>query len=295
MVSLSRRGWLLLVGLVVVAGGVVLVASRYPNRLPTSWPVWGRPPVPDPAEAPAAVPPGEIEPLVLSLEPQPPAVTPDLLAAGAPVVYAFYWFPNLPEPAAPRLQWSRDGEDLGSLPADRVNQISVAGGVRGSATLPAPGGSLPAGIYEVQITVGTRTVGGSFVAVWGADEIVTQQSPATAEMSVTQAVIAAGVKADGSPQGPLKTLRDGRQRVYLVFAFQNAEPGSAVVVKWSANGHALSGAGREVVLPAAAGWGHAWLQAQGPEGLPAAEYRATVMLAGDDRELAAATVQVTEP
>jgi hypothetical protein len=290
--SRARWWWLASVLVVVIAAGVLVVNCPRARRLVSRyWPTPARSLDTPPASTP--VPGDEIEPLTFSLQPQPPAVTPDFLTAGAPVVYVFYWLPDLTTLSPPRLQWWRDGQALAPVPPEQISQRRQGGGVRGAATLPAPDGSLPAGIYEVTVTVGDREISGSFAALWGADEIIAQQPPASATMTIEQIVIAEGIQSDGSPRDPRAKLREGPRRLYLVFAFARAEPGSAVLVKWYANGQPIQGGGREVVLPTTHGWAHGWVETSDPQGLPPAEYRATVMLAGDDHELGAAGIVIT--
>ena len=229
--------------------------------------------------------------IVFSTTESAPSTTPDMLPAGVPAVYLFYDFPQIPASAVPRVRWWRDGRLIGEVPAAYI-QPQAGMGAAGKAVLRAPKGSLGAGIYEVELTLGERRVTASFVVAWGAAQIASLPAPAESEVEISNAVIAAAVAADGSPRQPLTQVASGSQRIYFVFRYQKAEPGTALVVAWYGGQEAITSATREITLPAAAGWANAWLEAPATSPLPPGGYRAVVTMAGDEQALGSATFAI---
>lgn len=222
-----------------------------------------------------------------------PAATPDLLPAGAPTVYVSYDLPGAKSAELPRVKWSRDGKPQPPVPPDAMNPDE--GGRRaGMVSLAATGGKLTPGIYEVELAFGGEKFAASFVCAWGAEAIAGQAAPSDAEAAISEMVTAAAIKPDGSPLRPQKSF-PGNQRVYAVFHFAKAEPGSAVLVKWYGGEQVIPSATREVILPAAEGHANAWLEAPFTSPLPPGTYRAVVTMVADDKALATARFAVVAP
>lgn len=229
-------------------------------------------------------------PVVFSTSPEPADATPALLPAGVPVIYLFYRLGGGEATDTPsRVRWSRNGQPLPDVIHQDIQPDPDTPG-RGTVLLRPPNRSLPPGLYEAELSVGEARLAASFQAAWGAEEILQQPVPAAAEVKLSRAAMATGVKRDGSPERRLRTIGPDYGRLYFVFRFEQAEPGIALTVKWFVAGEELVAARQEVVLPATAGWGHAWAEAQ-PEWLPG-EWRAVAYVSGDSEELASAVVTV---
>lgn len=228
------------------------------------------------------------ERIVFSASPTPPALSPDLLPAGVPMIYCFYDVPSVKKPGSPVVTLSRDGKKTGQVPAADIVAGSRPG--VGTLTLKAQGG-FQAGIYEVELQFADSRVLASFVAAQKAEAILGQATPRDAEVAISPPVFASGVGADGKPRKP-QTAFGGQDKVFFVFQFDQAEPGSAVQVKWYGGQERIESATHEVLLPSVKGWAHAWLQAPAP-GLPPGRYRAAINMSSDPHELASAEFTIT--
>lgn len=221
------------------------------------------------------------EKLVFSVTPTQPAYTADLLPAGATVMYGFYDLPGVHVSGAPVVRWSRDGKPMGALPASAVAAATRRG--RGTITLRAPAGGFTPGIYEVEVAFAGTKFNGSFVTAWAAEVIASQPAPRDAEVVIANAVSAPAVTPDGKANKPQKAFW-GSQRIYFVFHYSQAEPGSTIQIKWYGGQQQIQSATSEVLLPSVEGWANGWLQAPFP-GLPAGAYHATLNMSGDAKEL----------
>ena len=279
------RGRVLLTALGLLLG--VLLAFQYGRGGPGS-PTGALPAPQAILRALTGAPPEEK--LLFATTTTPPTAPLDLLPAGAPVVYGFYEVPGVTEAGAPKSRWIKNGVIQGEIPASDITLGRNPGS--GMIALRAPAGGFAPAVYEVELTFTGGKVTGSFVATWGAEAIVNQPAPKDAEVLVSNAAFAAGVGPDGKPKQPKQSFY-GTDRIYFVFQYGQAEPGSAVQVKWYGGQEAIESAQREVLLPSVSGWGQAWLQAP-PPGLPPGPYRAAVNMSGDTREIASGTFTVTE-
>lgn len=226
------------------------------------------------------------EKLLFSPTPQEPTTTPDLLPATAQVIYGFYSVPGVTAVGAPTFTLFRNGKPLALHP---VPEVLVAGAGEGHFALRLAQGFTPA-VYEVQLQFPETRLAASFVTAHGADAIITQQAPKDATAVINNPVIAAGVSRDGRAVGVGKRFA-ATQRLYLVFEYKQAEPGSTIQVRWHGEKELITSATREILLPAAQGRAHAWLQAPSP-GLPPGRYRAAVNMTADPHELASAEFTV---
>lgn len=265
----------------LVAAGLAL-GTGLALRRPASAPTMASPLAQRVLEAVGAVEPEEK--LVFALTPTQPAIIPDLLPAGAPVVYAFYELPGVTSATAPTMTLSRDGKSQGPVPASQA----VAGSKPGTGTiaLRAPSGGFLPGIYELELTFPETKVTGSFVTTLAAEAIASQPAPKDAEVAISNATFAPAVTPDGKVNKPQKSFW-GSQRVYLVFYYAQAEPGSTVQIKWYGGQQQIDSATSEVLLPSVSGWANGWLQAPYP-GLPPGDYHATVNMSSDPKELGSA-------
>jgi hypothetical protein len=214
--------------------------------------------------------------------PQEPPVTPDLLSAGVPLVYAFY---NLPETARSGISaamWRLNGKSVGAVPRTDIQPDAGRPG-HGTVLLRATKGKLPAGVYELELQTQRRRFRASFVAAEDASAVIAQQAPADAVLTIQQHVVARGVGDKGEPLRPTSRV-GGKERVYYVLRYQGAEPGMAIGVTWWLERTEIKAVRREVVLRSTSGWAHAWLQAD--SGLPAGAYHVSATTAGDTQELA---------
>jgi hypothetical protein len=230
------------------------------------------------------------EKLLFSSAPTAPTVPVDLLPAGIPVVYAFYELPDVRTAGLPKAQWSKNGVIKGQIPAASITPAAEPGS--GMIALRAPEGAFAPGVYEVEVAFEGSKVAGSFVTAWAAEAIIGQPAPRDAEVVIKDACFATAVGTDGKPQPPRKTFY-GTDRIYFVFRYGQAEPGSTVQVKWYGANEAIESAEREVLLPSVAGWAHAWLQAPMP-GLPPGQYRAAVCMSSDTHELTGGSFGIAE-
>lgn len=230
------------------------------------------------------------ERVVFGVSSTPPASSPDLLPAGALVIYCFYDVPGVKVSGAPVVTLSKDGKRREPVPATDLKAGDRPG--VGTLALKASGGFAP-GVYEVELQFSDSRVLASFVAATGAEAILGQSPPRDAQVTIGLPVFAAGVGAEGKPLR-LGTVFRGSDRVFFAFKYDQAEPGSAVQVKWYGGREPIESATREVLLPSVKGWANAWLQAP-PPGLPAGQYRAAVNMSSDPHELASAQFTVVEP
>lgn len=258
----------------------VLWLSHAPGA-PSPIRLWHRAPAPAP-------PKPRPEGLVFSTANLEPETTPDLLPAGAGPVYAFYNLPELARSSMLDATWSRDGKLLGKVPPSDIQPGPQSPG-RGSMTLRPPGGKLVPGIYEVEIRTERRRFRASFVVAAGAEKIVGQQAPVEAELTVSGQVTARGVGAHGEPV-QAGTSFGRTDRIYFVFQYKGAEPGTGVTVQWWGGTTEIKNARREVTLSSAEGWAHAWMQAD--SGLPPGTYTVTATVTGQAKELARAQFTV---
>lgn len=235
-------------------------------------------------------PPAE-DRFIFSPTPDFPSASPDLLASRLPAVYFFYDLPRLNVSAPPKITWSRDGHSLGSVPPSSIT-TGLAGPQTATVVLRPPDGALKPGIYEVELAFPTVHLAASFVAADDAAAIMAQPTPRDAELKISEAATASAIDRTGRPVGA-RTSFSGAERIYLAFHFTQAEPSSAVIIHWYAGGIELTEARREVVLPSSEGWAHGWLQALPGSPLPPHEYRATVSLSADSKEIAAVQFIVT--
>lgn len=287
----AAAGRLRLLALAVVLALGLLAGAWLGARRGTPGP--GGLAVPGPAQALLSVfgPPPAEEKLLFATTPQAPARVPDLLPAGVGLVYLFFEVPGVGQAGAPGVTWARGRETPVTVPAADV----VAGSRPGSGTvaLRAPSGGLSPGVYEVHLAFAEKRVSASFVAAWGAEAIAGQPAPRDAEALIGEAACAAALDRAGRPVRAVKAF-GSCDRITFAFHFRQAEPGSAVEVRWYGGTTCLENATHEVVLPSTEGWGSAWLQAPFP-GLPAGNYRAAVNMTGDRRELASAEFTITGP
>lgn len=222
------------------------------------------------------------EMLLFAVTPTRPAAAADLLPAGASLIYAFYQLPGVTERTAPAVKWSKDGKTIGALKAGDVAVGEKPG--TGTLTLRPPSGAFAPGIYEVELASPESKLSGSFVTAWGAEAIAGQAAPKDAQVLIVDVTFAAAVTPEGKANKPQKSFW-GSQRVYFVFHYAQAEPGSAVQIKWYGGPQQINSATSEVLLPSVEGWANGWLQAPFP-GLPAGDYRATVNMSSDPKVLA---------
>jgi len=212
-----------------------------------------------------------------------------MIPAGVTAVHVFLNLPGWPAGGALNLSAKRLTPPTATLTVTRPAAEPGQPG-RATAVLAAPAGGLQPGLYEVTASSGGRRETATFLVVAGAAEIIGQTAPAEAEVLLSKGVIAGGVAADGKPTKSLKEIRDPAARLWLVFRYDQAEPGTSLTVRWFSNNVPLPGATRELALRGAAGWAHAWLQAS-PR-LPAGTLRAEVTLTGDAEVLLSVQVPV---
>lgn len=230
-----------------------------------------------------------VPPIVFDTVPRRPHYTPPLLPAGVPLVYMFYDLTGQPGLNPSNASWLRNGVQLGHIANSDIRPDPQNPG-HGMVLLRAPNGSLSPGLYEVQLTVAGERLLASFQVAWGAQEILQQPIPPAVELQVRQVTMARGVKPDGRPQSPVKTVSPDCGRLYFAFRYAQAEPGLAVTVRWFLATRELETARREVVLPSTAGWAHAWVE---PEGAwPSGTWRVAAYVSGDTQEIASATLIV---
>jgi hypothetical protein len=232
---------------------------------------------------------GRADASVFATRDQRPPVTPDLIPAGIPAVFLFYDLPDGLPGAKASVRWWRDGRLLGSVAQGDIMPASGRG-TGGRAVLRAPGGSLGPGLYEAEVAAGATRAVATCMVTWGAEQVLQQPAPVAAEMQVSDATLTSRVRPDGSPGDRLVRVMDGASRLYFVFRYRQAEPGTSVTVKWFLSGEALAGATRELGLSSDAGWAHAWVEVR--PALPAGPCRAVAYLTGDDAQLAAAEAAV---
>ncbi|MEN6402724.1 MAG: hypothetical protein ABFD94_12350 [Armatimonadia bacterium] len=285
--SLPRFPLLIFALVGVVAG--VLLGLQYSNRPPGDT----APNVPLAGQLlRMALPPQDEAGILFSSNDVKPTANPDLLPAGLSAVYAFYEAPGRRSADQPQVKWTRDGKPLPPPPAGDVR--ADPGGSSGKILLRPPGGKLVPGVYEVELKLGVSNLAASFVAAWGAEQIASQAAPADAQVTVSDLALATAVSAQHLAQRPQKSF-DGRERIFAAFRFAQAEPGSAIVVKWYGGTEPIKAATKEIVLPSTAGTASAWLQAHPASPLPTGEYSVTVSMAGDATALATGTFSVVEP
>ncbi|MEI6500117.1 MAG: hypothetical protein WCP21_03715, partial [Armatimonadota bacterium] len=204
------------------------------------------------------------------------------------VIYCFYEIPGVKTPGAPVAMLSKDGKRTGPVPAADITTGTQPG--TGTLALRVRGGFQP-GVYEVELQFADSRVMASFVAAKGADAILAEPAPKDAQVTINAGVFASAVGAEGRPAKP-KVAFAGVDKVFFVFQYDQAEPGSAVQVKWYGGQDIIETATREVLLPSVKGWANAWLQAP-PPGLPPGKYRAAVNMSSDPHELAGAEFVVS--
>jgi hypothetical protein len=266
---------LIAVGLGFVAGLIVLSLLQP-----------ARPPASGNGNAPLTITPAPGGPRVIfSTSPKPPAVSPDLLPAGLPAIYAFYSLPDMARGEAPTATWRKDGKPLAGA-ASRLEADPERSGY-GMIVFAPPGGKLAPGIYEVAMRTPQRTFEASFVAAEAAAEILARPAPAEAVLTIAQSGTARGVGAQGEMKQPANAFGPP-DKIYFAMRYAGAEPGTSVTVRWWGGQTELTQARQEVTLPAAAGWAHAWMQAQSPRGLPQGGYKVTAVVSGRAQELATA-------
>lgn len=222
------------------------------------------------------------DPIVVGAGPRRPERAADMFASGLPRLYAFLAPDPGVIPASLKVVVRRLTPPAGDLPPPRI-AVDPADPRGAIATLSAPSGGFSPGLYEISCTAGAAHQSATFLVVQGAEAIIGQTAPAEAEAVLTKGCLALAVKPDGSPERPVRQIAQPAARIYLVFYYARAEPGTALTVRWSLNGQALPQASREVTLRGAEGWAHAWIQASA--GLPAGHLRASVRLTGDEEEL----------
>ncbi|NSW55735.1 MAG: hypothetical protein HPY44_06980 [Armatimonadetes bacterium] len=175
-------------------------------------------------------------------------------------------------PVTAKWWWTGDPQE-----APRVVRKRSSGRTRVTAVLRLPGDRVPftPGVGEVEFhRSGERVARGSFVVCADADAILAQADATGRPTVVDQVQTSRAVGADGSPVSPTDRFGPG-DRVYVVFRYRLAVPGTEFRVNWYAGGTEIGRAQTRIVAQSAEGWGHAWLSAGG-SGLPAGEYQATV-------------------
>lgn len=275
---MNRR--LLGLGLLLFTVGVLAGAAVV--HFGTRPPAEQCPPVTVPNAVVASASTQSLEGIRFSPAPQDTGATAELLPSGTAAVYAFYFLSELPHGSLPKAAWRFNGTPLRIAGSGEVQADGGRPG-HGMVVLHAAGGKLAPGAYELQLQTDRRKLSASFVAAPEAQAVLAQPAPAEAALALTQHVLARGVGKDGSPSGPTSTFTQ-TERVHYVLRYRGAEPGMAVRVTWWAGKTEIKAAGREVVLPAAEGWAHAWMQAQ--DGLPAGTYTVRAATSGDTQALA---------
>lgn len=271
--------------LLVTAGVAMLVGGCRLRPAPVTLPA--SPVVAPQVQAAGAQPVADPQALAFSAQDQRPALTPDLLPAGAPAVFGFVQWPKAIAVSQVRAAWGKAGKTKRSVPAADVSLVGSPAFLR--IVLRPDAGKLTPSLYEVDAVGPDHRVTGTFMVAWGAPQILGQVAPPAVEVKVSDAKMALGVKEDGSPRGSVKALTTGTEAVYFVFRYAQAEPGVGLTITWELNEEPIKAATREVTLRSGGGWAHAWMQAQSP--LPAGTLQATVRLSGDETDLASAEVQ----
>lgn len=198
------------------------------------------------------------------------------------------------DPGAPitaKWVWDGNGQE-----APAVVRKTLQTGTRASATLSLPGNSVAfgPGVGEVEFyRSGERVARGSFVVCANAGEILAQADAAARPTVVESVATSRGVATDGSPKAPAEGFRPN-ERVYAVFRYRRAEPGTEFRVSWYVQGAEIRRAQARVIAESPEGWGHAWLGAGGA-GLPAGEYEARVTYGTSARPLGKAVFRVLGP
>jgi hypothetical protein len=274
---------------IVTSAVAILIGGCRLRPAPVTLPA--SPAGPPQVAAAGAQPVADPQTLAFSAQDQRPAITPDLLPAGAPAIFGFVQWPKAITVAQVKVAWGRAGKSKRSVPAADVSLVAGSPAFLRLVLRP-DAGKLTPGLYEVDVVGPDHRVTGTFMVAWGAPQILGQAAPPAVEVKVSDAKMALGVKEDGSPRGSVKTLTTGTEAIYFAFRYAQAEPGVGLTITWALNDEPIKAATREVTLRSSAGWAHAWMQAQAP--LPAGTLHATVRLSGDETDLASAEVKLPE-
>ena len=215
----------------------------------------------------------------------------DLIPAGVTEVAAMADLGSGDEGAPVTVKWWWAG-DAQEAPA--VERKTSSGGTTVTAVLRLPGDRVPftPGVGEVEFhKSGERVARGSFVVCADAAEILAQ-ADANARPTVVDSVqTSRGVAADGAPTDPADRFAPN-DRVYVVFRYRLAEPGTEFRVNWYAGGAEIGRAQARIVADSPEGWGHAWLHAAG-SGLPSGKYEARVTYGTSAKSLGEASFRVS--
>lgn len=232
---------------------------------------------------------------VTSTRPDKPA---PYVAAGVPRLYLHYALPGWPAGAKLTFHWSLQGKSLPASLASwhRQSRASFATGyydltppeappslrpaAKGPEPAQGPASGFPPGIYQVRVDGPDQLSEiGSFVVMSGLQQMLAQQTPASAVL-ISPPTLASAVDGKSMPAKPLPSpVPSYTRKLFACFTYQDAAPGTMVDVRWFVGDHELHDARSQVTLPSVSGQASAWFERQG-DPLPEGKWTVAVYLPG---------------
>lgn len=278
-------------------------------------------PPPEGAVIPAPVPGSYDTRLVFSAGPEQPERTPDIIPAETSVVFCFYRLGRVSPQAPLTARWWLDGEELGALELRDLRPDAEAPHAAGrftiypptvhrseetpvnaepsagaTATEARPPASFPPGIYEVEMTSPEHpdvVARGSFLALPRAAKILQGGGEPAGPPVVRSLTTGVGIGNDGAVIGRTTLFPPTVRRIYAAFEYQGVPPGAVLTVRWFIESTELRRARAEIPVAAERGRAHAWLEVEGRDRLPDAQYQVRVYLGDEDRPLASTGFRIS--
>lgn len=229
--------------------------------------------------------------IVFSADTETPAETPDMFDSRIARIYCHFRLPDADSIEELSGECHRDGDLFLELSGDDFSGSIENGIAVGHAILkPQKDEGFAAGIYEVTITTAAGDQhSASFAVVEDAEKL---QRADAKNVSISDVTFCTDITDNGSPVEPADRFSPDTERIYVVFQYGGAEPGTAVEISWSVGETTLPESTRSVTLPSESGRAHAWISAGEGQVFPAGEYTVTVRADAQTAPLGTADFEV---